>query len=355
MSSSNVYRVIGLMSGTSLDGLDIACCTFTRDDQWRFDLHEAATISYDDTWRNRLRDAHNLSGLELAQLHVDLGKLHGAWVNEFISQHSVQVDFIASHGHTIFHQPSRGLTHQIGSAAHIAAVTGVDVIADFRTTDVALGGQGAPLVPMGDLWLFGNYPMCLNLGGIANVSVKESLHMEAFDIGLCNMALNHFAEKLGVAYDRDGALAKAGSVNESLLEQLNSLDFFKQPAPKSLGKEFWIREFLPVAEYSSVNAHDALRTITEHIAIQIAGALRQRESGEILATGGGAHNTFLIERLAAHTQHHVVVPDKKIVDFKEALIFAFLGALRMAGDPNALASVTGAKRDSVGGAIYSAS
>lgn len=355
MSSSNVYRVIGLMSGTSLDGLDIACCTFTRDDQWRFDLQEAATISYDDTWRNRLRDAHNLSGLELAQLHVDLGKLHGAWVNEFISQHSVQVDFIASHGHTIFHQPGRGLSHQIGSAAHIAAVTGVDVIADFRTTDVALGGQGAPLVPMGDLWLFGNYPMCLNLGGIANVSVKESLHMEAFDIGLCNIALNHFAEKLGVAYDRDGALAKAGTVNESLLEQLNSLDFFKQPAPKSLGKEFWIREFLPVVEYSLVNAHDALRTITEHIAIQIAGALRQRESGEILATGGGAHNTFLMERLAAHTQHHVVVPDKKIVDFKEALIFAFLGALRMAGEPNALASVTGAKRDSVGGAIYSAS
>jgi len=355
MSSSNVYRVIGLMSGTSLDGLDIACCTFTRGDQWRFDLHEAATISYDDTWRDRLRDAHTLSGLELAQLHVDLGNLHGAWVKEFISLHSVQVDFISSHGHTIYHQPSRGLTHQIGSAAHIAAITGVDVIADFRTTDVALGGQGAPLVPIGDLWLFGNYPMCLNLGGIANVSVKESLHMEAFDIGLCNMALNFFAEKLGVVYDRDGALSRAGSVNASLLEQLNSLDFFKQTAPKSLGKEFWVREFLPVVEYSGVNAQDALRTITEHIAIQIAEALNERNQGELLVTGGGAHNTFLMERIEAHTHHRVVLPDRIIVDFKEALIFAFLGALRMAGEPNALASVTGAKRDSVGGAIYSAS
>ena len=355
MSSSNVYRVIGLMSGTSLDGLDIACCTFSRDDRWHFELHEATTISYDERWRERLRSAHTLSGLELAQLHVDLGVLHGAWVKNFMRNHSVQADFIASHGHTIFHQPHLGTTLQIGSAPHIAAATGVDVIADFRTTDVAHGGQGAPLVPIGDLWLFGNYPMCLNLGGIANVSVKESLHMEAFDIGLCNMALNHFSEKLGEAYDRDGALSRMGSVNELLLEQLNSLDFFKQPAPKSLGKEFWVNEFLPVVDRAGVNKHDALRTITEHIAIQIGEALRKREQGEILVTGGGAHNGFLMERIAEHTQHKVVVPEKKIVDFKEALIFAFLGALRMADEPNALASVTGAKRDSVGGAIYSAS
>jgi anhydro-N-acetylmuramic acid kinase len=343
------------MSGTSLDGLDIACCTFSRDDRWHFELHEATTISYDELWRDRLRTAHTMSGMELAQLHVDLGKQHGAWVKDFMREHSVHVDFIASHGHTIFHQPHLGTTLQIGSAPHIAAATGVDVIADFRTTDVAHGGQGAPLVPIGDLWLFGNYPMCLNLGGIANVSVKESLHMEAFDIGLCNMALNHFAEKLGVAYDLDGALSRMGSVNELLLEQLNSLDFFKQPAPKSLGKEFWVNEFLPVVNRAVVTMHDALRTITEHIAIQIAEALRKREQGEILVTGGGAHNGFLMERIAAHTQHRVVVPEKKIVEFKEALIFAFLGALRMAGESNALASVTGAKRDSVGGAIYSAS
>jgi anhydro-N-acetylmuramic acid kinase len=355
MSSSNVYRAIGLMSGTSLDGLDIAWCTFKRDDRWHVELHEATTISYDTSWRERLRTAHNLSGLELAQLHVDLGVLHGAWVKEFMQEHALLVDFIASHGHTIFHQPQLGLTLQIGSAAHIAAATGVNVIADFRTTDVAYGGQGAPLVPVGDLWLFGNYPMCLNLGGIANVSVKESLHMEAFDIGLCNMALNHYAEKLGAPYDRDGALSRQGSLNESLLQQLNSLDFFNQPAPKSLGKEFWVSEFLPIVERSSVHANDALRTITEHIAIQIANALSHREQGEILVTGGGAHNGFLMERIMAHTQHRVVVPENKIVDFKEAMIFAFLGALRMAGESNALASVTGAKRDSVGGSIYSAS
>jgi anhydro-N-acetylmuramic acid kinase len=355
MSNLNEYRAIGLMSGTSLDGLDIAHCTFKRDDRWHFELHDATTISYDDHWRGRLLAAHTLTGLELAQLHVDLGVLHGSWVKDFMHGHSVQVDFIASHGHTVFHQPHLGMTHQIGSAAHIAAVTGVDVISDFRTTDVARGGQGAPLVPIGDLWLFGNYPMCLNLGGIANVSVKESLQIEAYDIGLCNMALNHYAEKQGVAYDRDGSISRAGSVNETLLAQLNNLDFFEQSAPKTLGKEFWINEFLPLVEASGVNTVDALRTITEHIAIQIASVLSKREKGELLVTGGGAHNGFLMERIVAYTQHHVVVPDKKIVDFKEALIFAFLGALRMAGESNALASVTGAKRDSVCGAIYSAS
>lgn len=355
MSDSKEYRAIGLMSGTSLDGLDVAYCTFKRNEGWHFELHEATTIAYDEFWRERLRTAHTFSGMDLAQLHVDLGKFHGACVKNFMQEHSAHVDFIASHGHTIFHQPQLGMTHQIGSAAHIAAATGVDVIADFRATDVALGGQGAPLVPIGDLWLFGHYPMCLNLGGIANVSVRQSLHMEAFDIGLCNMALNHYAEKLGVAYDRAGALSREGKVNEALLEQLNNLDFFKKSAPKSLGKEFWLGEFLPIVEQSGVNAHDALCTVTEHIAIQIAAALSGRELGEILVTGGGAHNLFLMERIAARTQHHVVVPERKIVDFKEALIFAFLGALRMAGESNALASVTGAIRDSVGGAIYSAS
>lgn len=354
MSELRTYRAIGLMSGTSLDGLDIAYCTFKRDERWHFELHVASTISYDDVWRERLRSAHTLSGLELAQMHVDLGKLHGAWVKEFIHQHNLRVDFIASHGHTIFHQPHLGMTHQIGSAPHIAAATNVDVIADFRTVDVAHGGQGAPLVPMGDLWLFGEYPMCLNLGGIANVSVKESLHMEAFDIGLCNMALNHYAEILGVAYDRDGTLSRAGSVNEALLAQLNSLDFFKQPAPKSLGKEFWVNEFLPLVVRAGINPYDALRTITEHIAVQIAKALSNRAHGEILVTGGGAHNGFLMERIAANTQHQLVVPVKNIVDFKEALIFAFLGALRLEGESNALASVTGASRDSIGGAVYSA-
>lgn len=354
MIAQSRYTVIGLMSGTSLDGLDVALCSFHFDGRWHFDLHAAETIPYSDEWRDRLRYAHSLSGIELAMLNVELGKLHGECVRQFISKHDARPDFISSHGHTIFHQPHLGLTLQIGSAPHIAAITGLDVVADFRTMDVALGGQGAPLVPIGDIFLFGEYPLCLNLGGIANVSVKKSLQIEAYDISLCNIALNYVAEKLGMAYDASGNLARTGSVDERLLTKLNALDFFAQPAPKSLGKEFWIESFLPVLESSGVSECDALRTITEHLAIQIGAATSSDEQGRMLITGGGAHNAFLIERIAANTQHELVVPEKTIVDFKEALIFAFLGVLRMEHQVNALTSVTGALRDSVGGAVYCA-
>ena len=354
MSDQQRYHAIGLMSGTSLDGLDVAYCSFAWGERWHFEILAAETIAYSDEWRERLSKAHALSGLELTALHVDLGKLHGDWVNQFVRQHQLQPNFIASHGHTVFHQPERGITLQIGSAPHIAAATGVDVVSDFRSMDVALGGQGAPLVPIGDVFLFGEYPLCLNLGGIANVSVKHSLQIEAYDISLCNIALNHFADKLGFAYDAEGKLARSGSVDQSLLEALNALAFFHQPAPKSLGKEFWIDSFLPVLESFGVSECDALRTITEHVAIQIGAATSSDEQGRMLITGGGAHNSFLIERIAAYTRHELVVPERPIVDFKEALIFAFLGVLRMNHQPNALTTVTGALHDSIGGAVYCA-
>ena len=354
MSELLTYRAIGLMSGTSLDGLDIAHCTFYSGSSWSFELHHAATIPYDEVWRKRLREAHTLSGRELAQLNVDLGVQHGKWVAEFIERHEAKVDFIASHGHTVFHQPEAGLTLQIGSPAHIVAEAGCDVIADFRTTDVAHGGQGAPLVPIGDLLLFETYPICLNLGGIANMSVKDGMGIKAFDIGLCNMALNHVAEQMGLTFDRDGALAKEGQVNEALLNELNALEFFHLSAPKSLGKEFWLTEFLPIVEQAQLNERDLLRTLVEHIAVQIGRSLSSYAPCHVLATGGGSHNSFLVERIKANTHHTLVVPEKGIVDFKEALIFAFLGALRLSGKSNSLSTVTGALRDSVGGAVYSA-
>jgi anhydro-N-acetylmuramic acid kinase len=354
MSSRVSFNVLGLMSGTSLDGLDLVHCLFEWTDRWSFEILAAETFSYDEVWRNRLADAHTLSGIELSVLHAELGKLHGDLVNRFIKAHAIKPDFISSHGHTVFHQPGLGVTVQIGSGPHIAAATGLDVVCDFRTMDVALGGQGAPLVPIGDLFLFGEYPLCLNLGGIANVSVKTSLQVEAFDICLCNMALNYYAEKVGMPYDAEGKMARAGAVCEPLLSQLNALEFFSQPAPKSLGKEFWLQEFLPALQASEISDRDAMCTITEHIAIQISIATRNMSAGKMLVTGGGAHNSFLVERIKAHTIHEVVVPEKKIVDFKEALIFAFLGVLRMQRQTNALASVTGAGRDNIGGAVYCA-
>lgn len=354
MNRGSFFKAIGLMSGTSLDGLDIAYCEFEYTSQWHFQLRHAETIDYEVSWRNRLSEAHLLSGLELTRLNVELGELHGEWVRGFMAKHGVMPDFIASHGHTVFHQPQSGFTLQIGSPAHIVAAAGVDVVADFRTNDVALGGQGAPLVPVGDVFLFGRYPICLNLGGIANASVKKSLQIEAFDIGLCNMPLNFFAEQLGFAYDAAGAMSSAGMLSDSLLARLNALDFFQKPAPKSLGKEFWLSEFLPVVHEYKLSPKDTMRTITEHIAMQIGDALSEIPEGDMLITGGGAHNAFLMERIAAHSKHRIVVPERNIVDYKEALIFAFLGVLRMTEQPNALASVTGAQRDSISGAVYCA-
>jgi anhydro-N-acetylmuramic acid kinase len=354
MSRRVSYNVLGLMSGTSLDGLDVVHCFFEWTDRWNFSIQAAQTFSYDNDWRNRLASAHTLSGIELSILHAELGKLHGQFVLQFLKLQDGKPDFISTHGHTVFHQPHLGVTVQIGSAPHIAAATGLDVVSDFRTMDVALGGQGAPLVPVGDIFLFGEYPLCLNLGGIANVSVKKSLQIEAFDICLCNMALNYFAEKEGLPYDAGGQLAQSGTVHEPLLERLNSLAFFSQSAPKSLGKEFWLQEFLPVLDGSEISNRDAMRTITEHIAIQINAATRNVPAAKMLVTGGGAHHAFLVERIKAQRIHEVVVPETKIIDFKEALIFAFLGVLRMERQSNALASVTGAGHDNIGGAVYCA-
>jgi anhydro-N-acetylmuramic acid kinase len=354
MSALLTYKAIGLMSGTSLDGLDIVYCSLNFNERWTFEIHRARTISYDDAWKEKLRSAHTMSGAELTRLHTDLGILHGHWVKDFMDAQHVMVDFIASHGHTVFHQPENGMTLQIGSPAHIVAQTGVEVIADFRSTDVALGGQGAPLVPVGDVHLFSDYAACLNLGGIANVTVKNGSELSAFDITVCNMALNYYAERLGLMYDRNGDVARSGVVHAELLQALNALSFFYQSPPKSLGKEFWLSECLPVLEGVSLSESDSLRTFTEHIAIQIGQSLSGYNPDEVLVTGGGAHNQFLIERIAAHTQHRVVVPDNLIVDYKEALIFAFLGALRKSGHPNALRAITGASRDSLSGAVYSA-
>jgi anhydro-N-acetylmuramic acid kinase len=350
--TNSTYLVVGLMSGTSLDGLDVAACQFDHDNGiWQYKIIQAETIEYSDTMLIRLKNAAGLSGLELAQLNVDLGILHGNWVKEFLIKHKFDADFISSHGHTIFHQPEKSLTLQIGSAPHIAAATGLAVVSDFRTTDVAIGGQGAPLVPIGDAMLFSEYDFCLNLGGIANISIK-GYPIKAFDISPCNMALNLIANLLGKPYDNGGEIALSGKVHAPLLEELNSLGFYKNSGPKSLGREFFEHEFLPLLNNHKLSAPDLLRTITEHIAFQIATVIEKIDSKKMLVTGDGAFNTFLIERIKSLSNVDVDIPHSSIIQFKEALIFAFLGVLRLRAQPNALASVTGAPYDSVGGSVY---
>ena len=348
------YHVIGLMSGTSLDGLDIACCDFSEEaGKWSYKINVAETLPYPQAWIDRLSGAESGTAPDLARLDVDFGHYCGDAVKTFIQRNSIHPDFIASHGHTIFHDPSRKLTLQIGKGAAIAAETGLTVINDFRSLDVALGGQGAPLVPIGDRLLFGAYDYCLNLGGFGNISFEREGERVAWDICPVNIVLNYLSRKKGKPYDPDGQMARSGKPDKSLLERLDSIEYYKKPFPKSLGKEWLIREFLPLIENSHAEVNDLLSTVCEHIAGQVAAATSHENKASILVTGGGALNAFLVESIRKATQKQVIIPDILTVNFKEALIFAFLGVLRLRGENNCLRTVTGAMKDNCGGAVWS--
>lgn len=351
-------NIIGLMSGTSLDGLDVALCRFEKSDAaLRWQLLAAETYPYDDEWTRRLSSLDTASAYDYALTHVQLGRYFGQRVNQFLSAHPLPVDAIASHGHTIFHQPHLSLTSQIGDGNAIAAETALPVVSNFRALDVALGGQGAPLVPVGDRLLFPDYEACLNLGGFSNISFDDAAGLRrAFDISPCNFALNALARRVGKSYDRDGLLAASGTVDGTLLAQMDALEYYRRPLPKSLGKEWYISDFEPLIAKSDVAVPDLLRTVVEHVARQVATVLEERHIHSLLATGGGARNTFLMSRIAALSPHcRVSVPESNIVDYKEAIIFALLGYLRLTGQVNTYASVTGASSDSCGGEVTNSS
>lgn len=346
-------HIIGLMSGTSLDGLDVALVDIAEiNKNIQYQLIVAETIPYSKEWKERLSTLDTASAYEYALANVQLGHYFGKCVNSFISKHNVKADIIATHGHTVFHQPDLLLTTQIADGDAIAAETHLPVVSNFRTLDVALGGQGAPLVPIGDRLLFGQYDACLNLGGIANISFEENRKRIAYDICPCNMALNLLAQKINLEYDKDGMNAKKGSINDVLFNQLNSLDYYKQNGPKSLGKEWFLEYFQPLID-GSLPTEDYLRTCVEHIATQIAIVIKENNIKSILITGGGALNKFLIGRLEQMVQSYckIVIPDSQLISYKEAIVFALLGYLRLTKQTNTLASVTGAKVDSIGGTI----
>lgn len=449
----NDIVAVGVMSGTSVDGLDIALCRFSRNNKedkaaktdsrenikredninsegnidskdkinleenfnreniinpeegndvsWQFEILKATTISYEGTeWPRRLLEADRLNGRELMELHRDFGRFTGESVNRFLENTDKKVDFIAAHGHTVFHQPEQGLTLQIGDGAEITAVTGISSVSDFRRLDVALGGQGAPLVPAGDELLFGNYNYCLNLGGFANISFRKSGQRLAFDVCPVNIVINRLAQNFGQSFDKDGKIAEKGKVNRGLLDSLEKLDFYKLTGPRSLGKE-WVDEvFFPVLDDSDCNTLDKLRTVYEHIARRIAAVIlkptihgqvidesrpgKQFSAAEIknsrkevtenkhiykeqeefiemghsgpaslLITGGGAKNGFLTKLISEKAAPvYMVIPEEELVDFKEAVVFAFLGLLRMRNEANCLSSVTGARHDNSGGIIH---
>jgi anhydro-N-acetylmuramic acid kinase len=347
------YRIIGIMSGTSLDGVDLAHCTFQENgNEYSFSIGACETIPYSEVWLNRLKALPNATALEYAVTHTSYGRYLGELTRDFINRYQLETDFVSSHGHTIFHDPSGNYTSQIGEGASLAAQCGLPVVCDFRTGDVAAGGQGAPLVPIGDEHLFKQYDYCLNLGGFANISFQKNGRRVAYDISPVNIILNYIASQDGKPYDKDGEMASSGKVQSHFLQKLNNLDYYKTQPPKSLGREWIENNILPLLNNSGMSLQDAACTFCEHIAIQISACLENDASKKMLVTGGGAFNTYLVKRISALSTASLFVPDKKTVNYKEALVFAFLGLLRMQAKPNCLASVTGASHDVSGGAVY---
>jgi len=350
------YNVIGVMSGTSLDGTDLAHITLTcTADAWSFTIHEAETIAYTDDWVNILKSAIDFDMPALDQLNKEYTVLLSDIISNFIDKYDIKdLDAVCSHGHTILHRPQDGITLQIGNLPEIAQMIGQTVVCDFRVQDVQLGGQGAPLVPIGDRLLFANYNYCLNLGGFSNISFEENGARAAYDICPVNTVLNFYANNLWLPYDDGGKIAESGKLIPQLAEELDDLDFYAAPYPKSLGFEFVKQTVLPLIEKYANSNEDKLHTFTLHVAKQIANSINQQGGkGSLLITGGGAYNTFLIETLQAHLQYTVIaVPDDKTIQFKEALIFALLGVLKLRGDVNVLGSVTGAKKDHISGVVY---
>ncbi|GGZ18909.1 anhydro-N-acetylmuramic acid kinase [Echinicola pacifica] len=351
------HKIIGLMSGTSGDGLDIAYCEFEKPDQWHYHIGPAETVEFPDDLGHQLANAHLLESTKLIALDHAFGKWMGQQVREFCDKHQLKPDAVSSHGHTVFHQPSQGFTLQIGSGWDLAIASQLPTIADLRSKDLALGGQGAPLAPVGDHFLFSAYDFCLNLGGISNISMIEKKQRVAYDVCPFNLLLNQEAQKLGHAYDAGGHLAKQGEIQPELLAQLNGLSFYKKNHAKSLGREDMEEVFMPLLQQANAQEADILRTLVEHYAIQIAQVITQsspRTRAKVLLTGGGTYNQFFVERLSQHLGDaaEVVIPSQKTINFKEALIFAFLGLLHLQGLPNSFASVTGASANSVGGIRY---
>ncbi len=362
-----LYRAIGLMSGSSLDGLDIVFAEFHENaGNWNFEMKATDCFDYTVEWKQRLQNATSLSALDYQLLHVDYGHFLGKEVNRFIEENNLhyQVGLIASHGHTSFHIPSKKMTAQLGDGAAIAAETKLPVVSDLRALDIAFGGQGAPIVPIGEKLLLNEYSMFLNLGGIANISFNDPENYIAFDVCPANRVLNLIAGLVNKEYDKNGEMAASGNVNENLLNKLNDFEYYKQSPPKSLANNLGTDEIFPLLKSFGLPHTDLLRTYVEHIVQQIKFAIADNykpipiaigTNRQLLVTGGGAFNNFLIERLSEELSSigiEVIVPDENLVKYKEALVMALIGVLRWRQEYNVLSSVTGAERNSIGGALW---
>lgn len=346
------YFVLGVMSGTSLDGIDVAYIHFNLNSGYTFEVLTATTYAYPEIWENRLAKAIGFNETELLSLNEEYTAFLANKISCFIKENKIEkLDAVCSHGHTIKHEPENKFTLQIGNLPQLAKYLKTKVICDFRVQDVELGGQGAPLVPIGDLLLFADYRYCLNLGGFANISEKKDNRIIAYDICAVNTVFNLYAQKLGKAYDAEGKLAVRGTLNEKLLQKLTNLPFYKLAPPKSLGIEWVQAEILPLLEASKLSTFDILHTYAHHVAQQIANRLTLNNE-KVLVTGGGAFNTYLLELFRLYSKCEFVIPEKQLVEYKEAIIFGLLGVLKLENKINVLKQVTGASRDHSSGVIF---
>lgn len=347
------YKIIGVMSGTSLDGVDLVYATFSFDGIWKFSIQDTVTVSYNKFWLDILTRLVDFSFDELKLIDEKYTFYLSSLIKDFIKKFNIKnIEAICSHGHTALHQPERGLTYQIGNLSNIATLLNQKVVCDFRKQDVEHGGQGAPLVPIGDHLLFSEYDFCLNLGGFANISMQINNSRIAFDICPVNIVLNYYAKQLGLNFDDEGEIASRGKINYELLNKLNELTYYKKDYPKSLGLEWVKKTIIPLIDSFNLSTKEILRTFVEHIAVLISKEINIKSNSSVLITGGGVFNLFLMETIQKYTKSNIVIPSKEIIEYKEALIFGFLGVLKLRNEINCLSSVTGAKQNHSSGEIF---
>ena len=353
------YNIVGVMSGTSMDGLDIAHCTLEEQEEgkWSYSINAATTISYGEKWRLRLSKLRHQNSMIFHKTDRYYGQFIGENIKQFLTDNKLEADLVSSHGHTVFHQPENNITVQIGDGNSIYAYTGIPTVTNFRALDVIMGGEGAPLVGVADQMLFGEYAMCLNLGGFANISSDINGNRVAYDVGPCNIVLNRIAREFDQEYDKDGEIAERGAIDYDLLSDLNEIEFYSYEPPKSLGREWISTNFWSHVRNSVAKKEDKMKTLVDHIAQQVGNNVEDLCGGEpagkrLLITGGGAFNNTLISHIKTHTEAEVVVPDAMLVDYKEALAFALLGILRVQNKTNVYKVATGAKESTVSGSLY---
>jgi len=346
------YNVIGLMSGTSIDGADLVYANFYYDKHWSFKILKSKTYEYDMYWQNILKNLSDKDLDSIKLIDISYTKLLSQYILEFINDFSIKkIDFISSHGHTALHDPLNSITYQIGNLNDLSTYVGCKVICDFRDQDINLGGQGAPLVPVGEKYIFPEYDNLLNLGGFANITIKSNNNLTAYDICPVNIVFNHLSNLKHLKYDDKGKIASLGKLNIELFDCLQSLDYYKQISPKSLGVEWVNQNIFPIVNsFSEIPLEDLLHTFSKHFASQIASNIKSAK--KTLITGGGAYNDYLVQNIKDLTESEIIIPNSEIIEYKEALIFGFLGVLKDLNINNCYSSVTGAIKDHCSGNIF---